>query len=603
MSSERRPQPLSAPNFVSADGNVSRRRDKPPRKLLFGVIGVLALAGIATAYHLYPSRQSASASFVLHEVRRGTLPIEVTERGNLESAHNVEHFCEVEGRSGGRAGGTAILWIAPAGTEVKKGDLLVTLESSYLEDMEKSQRIAYNTTLSSVAKARADVDTAKKTIKEYEEGVFVQQFKLLQSDVTVAEESSRRAQNNLRYTEKLYLNGFVNKLDVEAAQFAVRNAQLTVDKAKTALDVLLRVTKEKTLTHLRGDLESKEAILKSEEDRLAQEKARHERMTEQLQKCKILAKADGMVVYFEKPGRFGPDEEDKIREGAVVRERQKLIILPDLKKMRVRVLVNESKIDMVRKSQPVLIRIDAFSERVINGHVEIIGAAPEPGVWFDRDKRNYPVTVSLDESPDGLKPGMTAQATILIDKRENVLTVPVNCVRTAAARTSCYVLKPDGTIEERQVTLGPNNDRFVEVAAGLSQGEQVIQSPEAALQLKGQHSTAAAETGKQPDVAADQNGPPSEDKGPPPDKGPKGKGKATDAEDKGPPPGKGPKGKGKGGDEEDAGPPPGKGPKSKGADEEDQGPPPGKGPKAKGKGGDDEDAGPPPGKGKNKGKE
>lgn len=532
-----------SPPQVPARPGVTRSQPRASRRRLWLCGGILLLAVIGTLVVLQlRSHGSPSANrFVLHPVRSETLLIEVSERGNLESAHNVEHFCEVEGKSGGRSGGTAILWIIRPGLEVRKGDLLVQLESSYLEDMEKSQRITFNNALAAVARARADAETARKAIKEYEEGTFIQQLKTLQADVTVAEESLRRAQNSLRYTEKLYLNGFVNKLDVEAAEFAVRNAQLTLDKAKTALGVLVQVTKEKTLTQLRGDLEAKEAILRSEEERLSQEKARHDGMLTQLTKCKIHAKADGMVVYYEAPGRFGPDEEDKIHEGAVVRERQKLIVLPDLGKMQVRVLVNESKVGLVRKGQRAQVRVDALGDRMLTGQVEIVGAAPEQGPWYDKEKRNYPVTLTLDESPAGLKPGMTAQAAILIARLEQVLAVPVQCVRSLGAENWCYVLLPNGNIEERSVQLGPNNDRCVQVVQGLAAGELVIESPEAALSLN-QQMLPPGETGSRldaPPVLPTANEPPQapvkgreDGQGPPPGS----KGKGIEENDGGPPP-------------------------------------------------------------------
>ena len=78
-----------------------------------------------------------STSYVLATVERGDLAVEVTDRGNLESASNVEHRCEVEGRvGGGTSGGTTMLWIIEEGTQVKEGELLVELDSSNLEDME-----------------------------------------------------------------------------------------------------------------------------------------------------------------------------------------------------------------------------------------------------------------------------------------------------------------------------------------------------------------------------------------------------------------------------------------------------------------------------------
>ena len=95
---------------------------------------------------------------------------------------------------GGTSGGTTILWIIEEGTQVKEGELLVELDSSNLEDMEKTQRIAYENALSTYELAKAEKETSEKTIKEHEEGIFIQEEKTNQSLVTVEEENLKRAQ-------------------------------------------------------------------------------------------------------------------------------------------------------------------------------------------------------------------------------------------------------------------------------------------------------------------------------------------------------------------------------------------------------------------------
>ena len=460
----------------------------PPRRgsqrgLWYGATFVL-LGGAAAAFAFSrDSQQQLHNNMVLHQVERGTLSVEVTDRGNLESAKNIEHACEVEGSTGG---GTTILWIIEEGKRVKKGDLLVELDSSNLADSEKTQSIAYQNALATHARAKADVETAEKALKEYVQGTFVQEKKTFEADLTVAEENLRRAQENVRFTDQLYRKGFVNKLDLEAAEFGVRNQEFLVDKAQTALDVLLNVTKDKMLTEFRGDLEAKSRILVAEQTKVDQEKARLDKIVAQLDKCKIYAKGNGMVVYYKAPGRWGR-QEDQIQEGSVVRERQKIIVLPDLENMHVRMLVHESKIDWVRAGQPTKIRVDAFADRVLDGHVRRVATTPEQGNWFEQDKRNYPVLVTIDgarKEKEGLKPGMTAQTTVLVDRLTDVLTVPLQCIYTIGRNQYVSVVMPDGTIEERRaVGLGRNNDNVAEVLKGLKEGEQVVQSPVETLGL------------------------------------------------------------------------------------------------------------------------
>ena len=425
-----------------------------------------------------------STSYLSSIVERGDLAVEVTDRGNLESASNVEHRCEVEGRvGGGTSGGTTILWIIEEGTQVKEGELLVELDSSNLEDMEKTQRIAYENALSTYELAKAEKETSEKTIKEHEEGIFIQEEKTNQSLVTVEEENLKRAQELVKHSEMLYRKGFETSEALEAARFAVTSATLNLESAQLALNVFLDVTKDRTLTQLKGELESKRAAMRAEKTKVEQEKERLDKVVTQLGNCKIIAKAEGMVVYY-KPARSWGRQEDDIQEGTSVRERQKLIILPDLENMQVRMLVHESKIDWIKAGQPARIRIDAFADQVLTGVVTTVATTPEQGPWYDRDKRNYPVNIKIDEPIEGLKPGMTAETTILVEKMVDVVKVPVNCVRTVGQSSECYVIQSGNpNPEKRLVTLGRSNDVHIQILSGLKEGDRVIQSPEDVLNL------------------------------------------------------------------------------------------------------------------------
>ncbi len=71
--------------------------------------------------------------------------------------------------------------------------------------------------------------------------------------------------------------------------------------------------------------------------------------------------------------------------------------------------------------------------------------------------------------------GLTAQVTIAGGVAENVLTLPMTAVLGAAEAGLVYVVLPDGTTEERAVTLGLNDGISVEIVDGLVEGEMVLQ--------------------------------------------------------------------------------------------------------------------------------
>src|SRR5262249_29729748 len=141
-------------------------------------------------------------------------------------------------------------------------------------------------------------------------------------------------------------------------------------------------------------------------------------LARQIASCKILAPADGLVLYAKDPGRYGPPQ---IKEGAVVRERQKILSFPDLSRMRVNVKVPEPLMDRLRKSRRARIRVDAFPDQVLTGSVIDVALLPDPNRFFSSDVKVYTTHVSIDKGIPGLRLRMTALVEILDIQLEDVL--------------------------------------------------------------------------------------------------------------------------------------------------------------------------------------
>ena len=202
------------------------------------------------------------------------------------------------------------------------------------------------------------------------------------------------------------------------------------------------------------------------------EKERLEHMAKQLDNCKIYAPHSGMVVY--KRERRGGTE---IEEGAMVRERQDILTLPNLTKMQVNTQVHEAVLDQVRPGLPASVRVDAFPDKIYRGVVEKVGVVPaSSGGWMSSGSaKTYETTVKLVDEVVSLKPGMTAVVNMHVDKVENVITVPVQAIIQANGSTWCYVESANGQgIERRDIEIGRSNDRFVHVKEGVEEGDRVV---------------------------------------------------------------------------------------------------------------------------------
>jgi multidrug efflux pump subunit AcrA (membrane-fusion protein) len=196
---------------------------------------------------------------------------------------------------------------------------------------------------------------------------------------------------------------------------------------------------------------------------------------EQLEKCTIVAKKTGLVVY----GGARDDMvyyggEERIREGATVRERQAIITIPDMTRMSVNVKIHESYIKKIKKGQKARITVDAFPDDILTGEITKVGVLPDSqNRWMNPDMKVYLTTITIDGTHDWVKPGMSSKVEILVNKLVDCVYVPVQAIAPEGDKQVCYIgrgLKP----ERREVQIGEFNDEFIEVKNGIKEGERVM---------------------------------------------------------------------------------------------------------------------------------
>ena len=436
------------------------------------IVALVVLVAVPTiAYSVWPRLPWSSVENgpMMHVVERGEFVHEITDRGNVESASNVEIRCEV--RSPGTSG-TTILEIVPEGTYVQPGDLLVRLDSSSLEDDRTKQQVAVNNAKALMIEAQHKHETAVIAKKEYEQGTYIQQLQELEAARSLAEENLRRANDYYQFSKRLAERGYVTKLQLEADNYSVQKARIDLETADTKLRVLKEFTKKKMLIQLDSDIGTSEAKLHSAKASYEVEVSKLKLIESQIEKCTIRSPEAGQVVYANVQGYRGGNEVI-IEAGASVRENQEIIRLPDPKRMQVKAKIAEGKVAMVGVGMPARIRLDAFPNVELTGKVEKVNDYPEPTPWYGTSVKEYMTTISIDEPPPGLRPGLTAEATILIERRENCVRVPVQTVLEHGEQHYCVVGAP-GRWQARPVTIGPTNDKFVVIEQGLEPGESIV---------------------------------------------------------------------------------------------------------------------------------
>jgi len=436
---------------------------------------------LATSFTLRAKRKtpiawnSGSASQpLMAEVTSGPFKQEVLERGEVQSSRSTEVRCEVAARG---SAGVSIIEIVPEGTYVKEGDFLIKLDDSLLQADLNQQQIASNTSRASVVEAQADYDSAKLSLNEYINGPFRQDEQALESDEFVSQEDLRRAEEYFRYSQKLAARNYVTEVQLEADRFAVEKARKSLAVVRTKLEVLRNFTKVRNLKQYQASVETSEARLRTRENSHNLDVERLEKIKDYIAKCTITAPAAGQVIYAN-DGPAAANGDPIIAEGKLVRERQILVRLPDPKQMRVLARINEARIDQVKKGMQVNISVDAFPDGELHGVVQSVGEYPLPALIPYSTVKEYSAEIEIQNPPDSLRSGMTAKVAVEVASMEDAVQVPLQAVLERDDRHFCLVPDHNGSIEAREVELGPANDSTVVIKKGVSPSENVFLAPQ-----------------------------------------------------------------------------------------------------------------------------
>ena len=330
------------------------------------------------------------------------------------------------------------------------------------------------------------------------DGEAKQRLRKLLDDLQVAEKELNQATNTLSGTQRLLEKGFVTRNDWERDEIAWNSARLKVQTAETAKELYLKYefvkAAEESLSKYSEAVRELDRAKKAAVSKIAQSEARlrsaeaqynvqlrrRNDLAEQKAKCVIPATKPGLVVYGggRDDGIYYGDQE-RIREGATVRERQAIITIPNLNRMEVSVKIHESYIKKVKKGQKAKVTIDAFPDQILEAEVNKVAVLPDSqNRWMNPDLKVYITDLAIVGTHDWVKPGMSAKVEIVVDRLDDVVQIPVQAVVSEGTQQVCYIDTGYKT-EKRVVTTGQFNDEFIEIVSGLKEGEKVLLRPPA----------------------------------------------------------------------------------------------------------------------------
>lgn len=440
---------------------------------------------------------------------KGPFLVSLSVQGTVDSLRNAQLVSTV-------ASTTTIISIVPEGTWVKAGEIVCELDAAQMEDRAQTQQISVTSAEAAeaasaaavqitktqneslIAAAELALQLARLDVDKYIKGEYPQQHDKLSGAVALAQEKLHRANENYEFIRALSRKGYRNQNDVEAERITVKQATLELNAAKEELRVLTDYLKKRTEAELtakakeferdlervklqcEAELAQAEKQWEANKQKLDAERDILRKWLDQIEACKLRAPQDGQVVYANlgDTGRRS-DGSGGIELGASVRERQAIINLPDVTRIKVDCRIHESQIGSVREGAIARVRISSMGNELFNGRVTSVSSVAMTGRWPNFDLREYKTEITLTDSVEKisrLRPGLTAIVELLVDSRQDVLQVPIQSVVTVGMKNYLFVLEGSGVVR-RQVKIGLNNASHMEIVEGIAEGERVVQNP------------------------------------------------------------------------------------------------------------------------------
>ncbi len=325
-------------------------------------------------------------------------------------------------------------------------------------------------------------------------GEALQKLRELNANISLSEAELARAADKLEGTQELFDNKYVAEIELEGEKLDLKRRKIEKEQAWTAKDLFVkyefRKEAEKLLTdyeeskreldrtqaRVRSKLAQARAQLESKKATYSLQAERLEKWEKQLKACTIRAPSPGEVVYASSMGSRWERRNRPIEIGGEVRERQKIISIPDSSEMKVEIKVHETWIDKIRVGQQTKIMVPAFPEKSFTGKVLKKAPMADPVEWLNPDLKVYSTDVSIEGTHEFLKTGMSAKVEVIIEQLKDVINIPIQAVINVKGKKVCFISKSK-RLEKREVETGAFNENFVEIKSGLSEGEKVLLNP------------------------------------------------------------------------------------------------------------------------------
>jgi HlyD family secretion protein len=396
------------------------------KKKLF--IGLGAMAAVMLAGYFFWGSDASTPQYMTARIERGNLRNTVTATGALQAVTTVQ--------VGSQASGTISALYADFNSVVKKGQVVAQLDPSTAKAQVDQARANLQQAQASLANARAAVTNAragvsdaqarglaaKSTVQNNQAGVSS-----AQANVDVLKAQQDDALSLLKQQESLLKAGVIAQRDYDVAVTAYKTAQARYNQAVAQLNQA-KLTEQSAST---AGIAQSQASVEQSQAQVQQSQAQVQQAAAQVQQAQaalslaevnlshttIASPIDGIVV--------SRDVNVGQTVAASLSAPTLFTIANDLTQMQVIANIDQADIGLVEQAKSVKFTVDAFPAKEFDGKIAEMRLNPVNV----QNVVTYNVVINVENPEQKLKPGMTANLTITIDERNNVLKVPNAALR------------------------------------------------------------------------------------------------------------------------------------------------------------------------------
>jgi len=365
----------------------------------------------------------------------GTMVEELPLTGTISALRKADITAQASGR--------VVEVAAQEGDFVSAGQVVVRLDRTELESQVSQARAG-------VVAARARLGAARRRAEIVQLGARPEELAMSQSRLEQAEAALRQAESDKGRMEKLFAQGAVSKQQLDAANTAYDTARTNRDSAQDSLRLTRKGARPEEIDAARKDVQAAQAGLVQAQGMLMQ-------MEEMLSHTVIASPITG-VVY-----------ERNVEPGEIASPggARPLLRIADLTSVDLEGTVPERLAHQVKTGQRVTITLRAADANALQGQVQRLVPVADPS------SRDFIVRVTFPNAAAGLRPGVFAQARILVREHDRVVVVPKDALLNRGGKFSVFVVESEKAAE-RLVQIGITDRTRAEVLSGLGPGEPVV---------------------------------------------------------------------------------------------------------------------------------